>query len=202
MLLTSHSPSFAACLFRIRIRKRSLAALISQTKEETGQARGHLEDRSECPSPNRKRPSTSLIIKSGGMDARTNLRGKAATNSHSPVEEDGGGSEQGASKPSHVTAVGARTGSSADREVVQARAPTLCKVPCGWMRVKVLERDCHSPNPHCKDSVSHRLDVQNQLAQLKKWSVLKTCRFVRSPASRGSPKSEALERSRQCMHHK
>jgi hypothetical protein len=101
-------------------------------------AKGHVKDRSECPSPNIKRPSTSLV-ESGGVVTRTNQRGKAAASS-SPVEEDGGGSDEEDSKPYLVT-VGARIGSSADQEVVQAQALTLGEIPYGWIRVK-LEPDC------------------------------------------------------------
>jgi hypothetical protein len=56
------------------------------------------------------------------------------------VEEDGGGSDEEESKPSFVTS-GARIGSSADQEVVQAQAPTLGEIPYGWIRIK-LEPDC------------------------------------------------------------
>jgi hypothetical protein len=107
--------------------------LPNQTLKETGQAQWHLKDRSEC------RPSTSLIVESGGMGARTHQRGNA-TASCSPVEEDGGGSDEKDSKQSLVTG-GAQTGSSPGHEVVQAEAPTLGEIPCGWMRVKV-EPDC------------------------------------------------------------
>jgi hypothetical protein len=109
-------------------------------KETDQQAQGHVEHRSECPSPNRKQPSSSLF-ESGGMGARTNQRVKA-TGSSSSVEEDGGGRDQEDLKPSPVTRSPARIGSHPSREVVQEQATTtLGEIPYGWTRLK-LEPDC------------------------------------------------------------
>jgi hypothetical protein len=91
------------------------------------QAQGNVKDRSECPSPNRKRASTSLV------------ESKATASSRS-AEEDGGCHDEEDPKLSPVTS-GARIGSSADQEVVQEQAPTLGEIPCGWKRIKV-EPDC------------------------------------------------------------
>jgi hypothetical protein len=103
--------------------------LPNQLVKETDQARrGHVRNRSECPSPNRKRPSTSLV-ESGERGARTaNKRGKATVSSSS-VEENGGGCHGEDSKPSLLTSSSAarRIGSSADQEVVQEQATTLVK---------------------------------------------------------------------------
>jgi hypothetical protein len=100
---------------------------------------GHVKNRSECPSPKRKRPSTSLA-ESVGMGSRINQRGKISTASSSSVEEDAGGRDEEESKPSLVTS-GAPIYSSPGQEVVQDQATTLGKIPCGWTRVK-LEPDC------------------------------------------------------------
>jgi hypothetical protein len=117
--------------------------LPNEALNETDQAQnGHIKDRSaECPSPNRKRPSTSLVER-GGMGAWTNQRGKAtASSSSSSVEEDGSGCDEEDSKPSLVTS-GARIGSSPGQEVVQEQATTThVEIPYGWTRVK-LEPDC------------------------------------------------------------
>jgi hypothetical protein len=114
--------------------------LPNQLVKETDQARrGHVRNRSECPSPNRKRPSASLV-ESGERGARTNKRGKA-TASSSSVEEDGGGRDQEDLKPSIVTSSVARIGSSPHQEVVQEQATKLGEIPYGWTRVK-LEPDC------------------------------------------------------------
>jgi hypothetical protein len=113
--------------------------LPNESLKKTDQAQGHVKDRSERPSPNRKRPSTSLV-ESGGMGARTSQRGKATAFS-SPVEEDGGSPDEGDAKPSLVTSTAARIGSHPDQEVVQEQATTLGEIPYGWTRVK-LEPDC------------------------------------------------------------
>jgi hypothetical protein len=105
----------------------------------TEQAPGHVLDRSECPLPNRKRPSTSLV-ESGGRGGRTNQRRKA-TASSTCVEENGDVRDEEDSKPSLVTTRAARIGSHSDREVVQEQATTLGEIPYGWTRVKV-EPDC------------------------------------------------------------
>jgi hypothetical protein len=98
--------------------------LPNEALKETDQAaQGHIKDRSEFPSPNRKRRSTSLV-ESGGMVARTNQR-------------DGGGRDKKDSKPSLVTSGAALVGSFPDQEVVQEQAT----IPYGWSRVK-LEPDC------------------------------------------------------------
>jgi hypothetical protein len=108
--------------------------------KETDQAQGHVKTRTECPSPNRKRPSTSLV-ESDGRGARTNKRGMASSSS-TPVEENGGGGDEADLKPCLVTSGAAsRIGSSADQEVVQEQATTLGEIPYGWIRVK-LESDC------------------------------------------------------------
>ncbi len=112
--------------------------LPNEAPEETDQAQGHVKDGYECPSPNRKRPSASLV-ENVGMGARTNQRIKA-TASSSPLEEDGGGRDEENSKPSLVTS-GARIGSSPDQEAVQEQVTTLGGIPYGWTRVK-LEPDC------------------------------------------------------------
>ncbi len=128
--------------------------LPNEALKETDQALGHLvKNRSECPSPNRKRPSTSLV-ESGGMGARTNQRGKAAGSSGCAKEDGGAGRGEEDSKPSLVTSSAARTGSCMDQEVVQEdattpdeirsvqeQATTLGEIPYGWTRVK-LEPDC------------------------------------------------------------
>ncbi len=108
-------------------------------KETDQQAQGHVEHRFECPSPNRKQPSSSLF-ESGGMGARTNQRGKA-TGSSSSVEEDGGGRDEGDLELAPVTSSAARIGSHPDPEVVQEQATTPREMPYGWTRVK-LEPDC------------------------------------------------------------
>jgi hypothetical protein len=113
--------------------------LPNEALKETDHSQGHVKDRYECPSLNRKRPSTSLV-ESGGMDARTKQRGKA-TASSSPVEEDGGGRDEEDSKPSLVTSSAARIGSRSDQEVVQEQATPLGEIPYGWIRIK-LEPDC------------------------------------------------------------
>jgi hypothetical protein len=97
------------------------------------------KNRSECPSPNIKRPSTSLVG-SGGIGARRNQRGKA-TGSSSAVEENGGGRDEDDSKPCLVTSSAARIGSSPGQEAVQEQVATLGDIPYGWTRVK-LEPDC------------------------------------------------------------
>jgi hypothetical protein len=94
---------------------------------------------SECPSPNRKRPSTSLV-ESGEMGARTNQKGKATARSSS-VEKNGGGRDERDLKPSLVTSSAARIGSHSDQEVVQEQATTLGEIPYGWINIK-LEPDC------------------------------------------------------------
>jgi hypothetical protein len=116
----------------------SSVGLPNEALKETDQAQGHVKNRSEYPSPNRKRPSTSLV-ESVGMGARINQRGKA-TASSSSVEEYGGGRDEAESKPSLVTS-GAPIGSSPGQEVVQEQATALGEIPYGWTRVK-LEPDC------------------------------------------------------------
>jgi hypothetical protein len=113
--------------------------LPNEALKETDQALGHLvKNRSECPSPNKKRRSTSLV-ESGEMGASTNQRGKYTASS---VEENGGGSDEDDSKPPLVvTSSAARIDSSPDQEVVQGQATTLGEIPYGWTRVK-LEPDC------------------------------------------------------------
>jgi hypothetical protein len=113
--------------------------LPNEALKETKQAQAHVENRSECPSPNRKRPHASLI-ESLGTGASAKQRGKAAVCSIS-VEEDGGGRDEEDSKLSLVTSSAAQTGSHSDQEVVQEQATTLGDVPCGWTRAK-LELDC------------------------------------------------------------
>jgi uncharacterized protein YbgA (DUF1722 family) len=98
---------------------------------------GHVKNRSECPSPNTKRPSTSLV-ESGGMGARTNQRGKAAGGSSS-VEENGVGRDEDDSEPCLVTSSAARTCSSPGQEAVQEQAATLGEIPHSWTK---LEPDC------------------------------------------------------------
>jgi hypothetical protein len=118
--------------------------LPNEALTEREEARGHLKNRSECPSPNRKRPSTSLV-ESGGMGARTNQRGKAAGSSGCAKEDGGAGRTEEDSKPSLVTSSAAQTGSCLDQEVVQEdattpdeirsvqeQATTLSEIPCGW----------------------------------------------------------------------
>ena len=104
--------------------------LPNEALKETDQAaQGHIKDRSEFPSPNRKRRSTSLV-ESGGMVARTNQR-------------DGGGRDKKDSKPSLVTS-GEPIGSGPGQDAVQEEASPdqiLSKIPSGWTRVK-LEPDC------------------------------------------------------------
>jgi hypothetical protein len=107
----------------------------NEALKETDEAQGHVKNRSECPSPKRKRPSASLI-ESGQMAAtRADQRGEA-TGSSSYVEEDGGGRDEEESKPSPVT-----SGSYPGQEVVPEQATTLGEIPYGWTRVK-LEPDC------------------------------------------------------------
>jgi hypothetical protein len=114
--------------------------LPNEALKETDQAApGLIKDRSECPSPNRKRRSTRLV-ESGGMGARTNKRGKA-TGSSTYVEEDGFGCDEEDSKPSPLTSIAARVGSSPGQEAVQEQATALGEIPYGWTRVK-LEPDC------------------------------------------------------------
>jgi hypothetical protein len=142
MFLTSHSGSFSAYLFRTRIRERSLSSVGLPNEalvEEPEQAQGHVTNQSECPSPNRKRPSTCLA-EGGQLGARTSQRGKA-TASSSYVEQDGGSRDEEDSKPSLLTNSAARAGSHSDQEVVQEQATTLREIPYGWTRVK-LEPDC------------------------------------------------------------
>ncbi len=103
--------------------------LPNKALEETEQAaQGHVRNRFGCPSPNGKRPSTSLV-ESGQIGPRTNQRGKA-TGSCSSVEEDGGGRDEEDSKPSPVT-ISARIGSYPDQEVVQEEA-TPGEIPSSW----------------------------------------------------------------------
>jgi hypothetical protein len=116
----------------------SRVGLSNYALKETEHAQGHLKNRSECRSPNRKRPSTSLV-ESGGMGPRTNQRGKD-TASSTLAEKDGGGRDEEYSKPSLGTN-SARIGSHSDQEVVQEHAITPGKIPYGWTRVK-LEPDC------------------------------------------------------------
>jgi hypothetical protein len=131
--------------------------LPNEALKETDQAQGHAKNRSECPFPNRKRPSASLV-ESGGSDAGTNQRGKATADSSSiSVEEDGGGCDEDESKPSLVTGGAARKGSHPDQEVVPEQATTLGEIRCGWTQVK-LEPDCQAPTPRCKDSVTQNED--------------------------------------------
>jgi hypothetical protein len=109
------------------------------TLKETQPAQGHVRNRPDCPSPNRKRPRTCLA-ESGQMGARTNQRGKAIDSCGS-VEEDGGRNEED-SKPSPVTSSSARTLSSFPKqEVVQQEEAAPGEIPSGWTRVK-LEPDC------------------------------------------------------------
>jgi hypothetical protein len=97
--------------------------LPSEALKETDQAQRHVfKNRTECPSPNRKRPSTGLV--------------------ESDVKEDGGRRDVEHSKPSLVTTSGARTGSSpSGQKVVQVQTTTLGEIPYGWKHVK-LEPDC------------------------------------------------------------
>jgi hypothetical protein len=103
--------------------------------ETTEPAQGHVSNRSECPSPNRKRSRTSRQTSA----TTTNQRGNA-TGSCSSVEEDGGSRNDEDSNPSLVTR-SALTGSDAEQEVVQEEATTHLEIPLGWVRVK-LEPDC------------------------------------------------------------
>jgi hypothetical protein len=120
MFLTSHSGSFSAYLFRTRIRERSLSSVGLPNEalvEEPEQAQGHVKNRSECSSTNRKRPS-ACFAEGGQMGARTSQRDKSAASSSS-VEEDGGRRDNEDAKPSLVTSSAARIGSHSDQEVVK-----------------------------------------------------------------------------------
>jgi hypothetical protein len=109
LVYNSHSKAFPSSVGRP-----------NKALKEADQAQVHLEENlSDCPSPNRKRPSDSCLAEGGQMGAKTNQRGKA-TGSSSSVEVDGGGRKE---------------------EVVQEQATTLGEIPCGWTRVK-LEPDC------------------------------------------------------------
>jgi hypothetical protein len=82
-----------------------------ELEETTEPAQGHVRNRSEFSTPNRKRPRRSCRVDSRQMAAaRTNQGGKA-TGSCSSIEEDGDGREEEDSKPSLVTS-NAQIGSS------------------------------------------------------------------------------------------
>jgi hypothetical protein len=110
--------------------------------EEPEQAQGHVPNRFECPSRNKKRPRTCLAD-SGEMAAKTNQRGKTTGSCASCVEDDVGGLDGEDSNPSLVTISIARIGSDlSGQEVVQKEeATTSGEIPSGWTRVK-LEPDC------------------------------------------------------------
>ncbi len=95
--------------------------LPNEAIEETEPAQGHVRNRSECPSPNRKRTRTCLTERGQRMAARKTQRGDA-TGSCSSVENDGGCDEED-SKPSPVTTTSsALIGSDPVEEVVQEEA--------------------------------------------------------------------------------
>jgi hypothetical protein len=103
--------------------------------EETEQARGGPpSDRFECPSTNRKRPSTCLAESEQMNASRTNQRGKADTGRCSSVEEDGGGRDEADSSRALIA-------SYPDQGGVPEEATTPGEIPSGWTRVK-LEPDC------------------------------------------------------------
>jgi hypothetical protein len=142
--------------------------LPNEALKETDQAQGHVENRSESPSPNRKRPSTGLV-ESGGTGARANKGGKATatSSSSSSVEEDGGGRDEEDSKPSLVTSSAARIGSSRDQEeVVQEQATTIREIPYGWTRVK-LEPDFSSYRIHIIKIVLLDIDSKCVASKIK-----------------------------------
>jgi hypothetical protein len=111
--------------------------------DEPEQAQGHVRNRFECPSRDRKRPRTCLAD-SGEIAAKTNQRGKTTSGSCSSscVEDDAGGPDEEDSDPSFMTSSSARIGSDPGQETVQEEeATTVCEIPSGWARVK-LEPDC------------------------------------------------------------
>jgi uncharacterized protein YbgA (DUF1722 family) len=100
-------------------------------------AQGHVGNRFECPSPNRKRTSARLA-ESGKRGARTNRRGNA-TGSGSSVMEDGGNGNEEDPKPTLVTS--GPLGACPVQEEVQEEPTRRDQIPSGWARVK-LEPDC------------------------------------------------------------
>ncbi len=118
--------------------------LVHAPQEETEQAQGHVRNRTECPSPNRKRRRTNLA-ESGQMAAtRANQRRKSA-GCCSLMEEDRDGHDEEDSKPSLVASSSSSArllvASDPDQEVVQEARTTLREIPHGWTPVN-LEPDC------------------------------------------------------------
>jgi hypothetical protein len=108
----------------------------SVERSEPGQ--GHVRNRFNHRSPNRKRPSAGLA-EGGQMGARTKQKGKSA-GSFSSVKEHGHGRIEEDSNPSLMTSSSAQIASYPDQEVVEEEA-TPGQIPFGWTRVK-LEPDC------------------------------------------------------------
>jgi hypothetical protein len=107
--------------------------------QETKSAQGQVRNRLECQSPNRKRPRSNCLAKSGQMGARTNQRGKAVGAANFGSMEEDGSCDENDATPSLRTRI-ALAGSCSDQEVVQEEA-TPGAILFGWKRVK-LEPDC------------------------------------------------------------
>jgi hypothetical protein len=101
---------------------RSVLYLPSEAQEEPEQAQGHVKNRFECPSPNKKRPSCRLAERRQ-VAARANQRGSKASGSCNSVEDDGGGrNEDEEESKSALLTSSALTGSELGQEVVQEEA--------------------------------------------------------------------------------
>jgi hypothetical protein len=95
----------------------------NEALQEMEAAQGHSRNRTECLSPNRKRPRT------GEMAASAKQRGNAAATSCGSLERHGGSNGEEDSNPSLLTS-SALMGSSPAQEVVQEEVPG--QITSGW----------------------------------------------------------------------
>jgi hypothetical protein len=104
--------------------------------EESGPAQGH--DRTNRPSPNRKR-SSACLSETGLMAASANQGGNATGSSCSSVETDCGIDQEDLNPSSVTSSTTIRL--DLDQEVAQEEVTTPNEIPSVWTLVK-LEPDC------------------------------------------------------------